>query len=232
MDKSKKNDNYYMAYEKRYKQVYEHNYLWSTIKPSPEVYDTILKYNISKKHKILEIGCGEGRDAIFLLNNGYNVLAVDYSKTVVEKCKELSNYKYNDCFRQLDIIKDKLNGKYNFIYSIAVIHMFVNQEHRSKFYKFVYNHLTNNGFALIVSMGDGIKNFESDTNKSFENVQRTVVNNEKKIDVAMTSCKMVDWETLEKEINDNRLMIIEKWISNEVPEFNPAMCVIVHKKEE
>lgn len=88
-----KND-YYKAYDKRYKQTYENNILQETSKITNEVIDTIKKYKISKKSNILELGCGEGRDAIYLLNNGYNVLGVDYSFTVIDKCNELTNYKY------------------------------------------------------------------------------------------------------------------------------------------
>ena len=62
---------------------------------------------VSSNAKILELGCGEGRDAIFLLDKNYDVLAIDYSNTVIEKCKELSNYNYNDKFKQFDIINDK-----------------------------------------------------------------------------------------------------------------------------
>ncbi len=225
------NDNYYKAYEKRYQQVYKHNYLWSSKEPTPDVIETILKEKIPSDAKILELGCGEGRDAIFLLNKNYNILAVDYSNTVIEKCKELSNYKYNDKFKQFDIINDTLEDKFDFIYSIAVIHMFVSQKHRNKFYNFICNHLNTNGIALIVSMGDGIKEYKSDIYKSFDDVERIVVNNDEKINIATTSCNIVNWNTFEQELLSNNLVIKRKWISEVIPEFNPAMCVIVCRKE-
>lgn len=55
------------------------------------------------------------------------------------------------------------------------------------------------------------------------------MNNNTKINVATTSCKIVDWNTLEKEILDNGLIIENKWISNDVSEFNESMCVVVKK---
>lgn len=224
-------DDYYKAYEKRYQQVYKHNYLWSSKEPTPDVIETILKEKISSNAKILELGCGEGRDAIFLLNKNYDVLAVDYSNTVIEKCKELSNYNYNDKFKQFDIINDTLNDKFDFIYSIAVIHMFVNKEHRNKFYNFIYSHLNKNGIALIVSMGDGIKEYKSDVTKSFDDVERVVVNNDEKINIATTSCNIVNWNTFEQELLNNDLIVKRKWISEKIPEFNPAMCVVACRKE-
>lgn len=223
-------DNYYKAYEKRYQQVYNNNYLWSSRKPTDEVITTIENENIKKDAKILEIGCGEGRDAIFLLEKNYNVLAIDYSNTVIEKCKELSNYKYPNNFRKFDIINDLLEEEFDFIYSIAVIHMFVSKKHREKFYDFIYNHLNQNGLSLIVAMGNGIKEYTSDITKSFNNTKRTVINNGKSINVASTSCKIVSWSNFEKELSDSNLIIKKKWISNKIPEFDSSMCVLVSKK--
>ena len=135
-----KND-YYKAYDKRYRQTYENNSLWETSERTKEVLDTLKTYKITKKSNILELGCGEGRDTIYLLDNGYNVLGVDYSFAVIDKCNELTDYKYVNNFKQLDLIENSLNEKFDFIYSVAVIHMFVLDEHRNKFYNFIYNHL-------------------------------------------------------------------------------------------
>lgn len=93
------NFNYYKTYEKRNKQVYENGYLWSTNNRSLDVIETIVNSGITTDRKILEIGCGKSRDAISLLNKKYNVMAIDYSNTVIEKFKQLSNYKYNNRFK-------------------------------------------------------------------------------------------------------------------------------------
>lgn len=103
-----KND-YYKAYDKRYRQTYENNSLWEISERTKEVIDTLKKYKIAKNSNILELGCGEGRDAIYLLDNGYNVLGVDYSFAVIDKCNELTNYKYVNNFKQLDLIENSLN---------------------------------------------------------------------------------------------------------------------------
>ena len=92
--------NYYKAYETRYKQIYQNNELWTEQKPTPDVIKTIDKIKLTKTSKILEIGCGEGRDAIFLLKKNYDVLAIDYSDTVIKKCNELSKQKYKKLERK------------------------------------------------------------------------------------------------------------------------------------
>lgn len=219
---------YYKAYENRYKQIYKLNELWTTNKPTPTILKIIKKYNISKNSSILEIGCGEGRDTIYLLENGYNVLGIDYSKTVIKKCIS-NNKKYINNFKQIDIIKNKLNKKYDFIYSIAVIHMFITKEHRNKFYNFIYNHLNENGIALILSMGDGIKEYTSNINETFDLDKRYILNSNKEVNVAKTSCKIVNWNNFEKEIKENNLKIIDKCIITDTPEFDKMMCVVLKK---
>ena len=92
-------EDYYKAYEKRYSQVHQTGQLWEMHKYSREVIDTINEYNITKDDKILDLGCGEGRDAIYLLDNGYNVLAVDYSTSAIQKCNELTENKYKNNFK-------------------------------------------------------------------------------------------------------------------------------------
>ncbi len=220
---------YYKAYEKRYSQVYENNMLWSAKENTPDVVEVLNQYKINKKSKILDLGCGEGRDSIGLLNDGYNVMAVDYSSTVIEKCKELSNYKYNKNFKQFDLINDKMNCKFDFIYSVAVLHMFVLDEHRNKFLSFVREHLKNDGICLICVLGDGNREYVSNIDEAFKNIKRTVMNNNTELEIAATSCKIVNWEHLECEILNNGLKIEQKWISNDIPEFENSMCVVVKK---
>lgn len=230
MDNINNENEYYKAYEKRYKQVYDNNMLWSTKLPTPEVINFIDNYKVKKDEKILDLGCGEGRDSIYLLDNGYNVLALDYSKSVIDMCNKLSNYKYKESFKQFDIMEDTLNEKFNYIYSVAVFHMFVLKEHRDNYLTFIKNHLTDNGYCLITILGDGKQSFSSDIKDAFNNTKRIVMNNNKELELATTSCKIVNWEELENEIASNDLLIEKKWISKDVPEFNNSMCVIVKKR--
>lgn len=226
-----KND-YYKAYDKRYRQTYENNSLWEISERTKEVIDTLKKYKITKNSNILELGCGEGRDAIYLLDNGYNVLGVDYSFTVIDKCNELTNYKYVNNFKQLDLIENSLNEKFDFIYSVAVIHMFVLDEHRNKFYNFIYDHLKDNGIALIISMGDGVLEINSDLEKAFDDTKRVNINTNKEIMVASTSCRVKKIDEMEKEIKLNNFEILEEKIIDDVPSFNKCMLFIVKKKME
>lgn len=220
---------YYKAYDQRYKQVHEKNMLWATTKNTKEVIDVIEKYKISKRDKILDLGCGEGRDASFLLNEGYNVTAIDYSNEAINKCNELTNNKYQENFKQLDIFKDLLDDKFKFIYSIAVMHMFVLGIHRNKYLKFIYNHLEDSGLALICVMGDGKKEYASDINDALKNSKRKLLHNNEDVEVATTSCRIVNMDTFKNELTNNGFLIKRMWISEDIPEFDKSMCAIVTK---
>ena len=222
-------NNYYKAYEERYSEVHRNGILWEDINPTREVLDTILKYNISKDNKILELGCGEGRDAIYLLNKGYNLLAVDYSKSAILKCNQLTNNEYKDNFKQFDLIEDTLEEQYDFIYSIAVIHMLVNKEHRKTFYDFIYNHLKPNGKALIIAMGDGKTEYSSDTSMAFEKVERININSNKKMQVACTSCCIKSLKNMLKEIKNSGLTILEYKIVDDLTSFDKCEVFVVEK---
>ena len=221
--------NYYTAYEKRYSQVYNEKMMWSSNQPTPDVINFFNEYNISKNNKVLDLGCGEGRDAIYFLDKGYNVFAVDYSKTVIEMCNKITQNKYKDKFRNFDLIKDKMEEKFDFIYSVAVLHLFITKEHRDTFLTFIKEHLKENGRCLLCVLGDGVESYSSNIEDSFKNVNRIVMNNGTKLNIAATSCRVVNWEELESEIINNNLMIEKKWISTEIPEFTNSMCVIVRR---
>ena len=79
---------YYEAYEERYKTAHEKGVSWAGKACTPIVMETIRKYGIRKEDDLLEIGCGEGRDAREVLKNGYRLLATDISEEAVSYCRK------------------------------------------------------------------------------------------------------------------------------------------------
>ncbi len=219
---------YYEAYDKRYKQVHDKGLSWSPNNNTKIVEETINKYHLENK-SILEIGCGEGRDARYLLNKNYNVIATDISKEAINYCiKKDPIHKKN--YMVLDVLsKDLSNKKYDFIYSIACLHMLVLDDDRNKYYKYIYNHLKDNGYALILTMGDGIKESSSDINKAFNNIKRLHQESNLEIEVAETSCRIVNFDSLLKEINNNNFETIEYGITNIENHFDKIMYTLIKK---
>ncbi len=67
-----------------YEEVYAENPAYFG-KPFPEVIDYFKRQ--SKKGKVLDVGCGQGRNAIPLAEMGYQVHAIDVSPTAITQLK-------------------------------------------------------------------------------------------------------------------------------------------------
>lgn len=217
---------YYKAYEDRYKTIHQKGASWFSNTPTPIVMELLEKYGISLSSPILEIGCGEGRDAKALLEKGYCLKATDVSPEAISYCKAAFP-KHISNFQTLDCLKDHHPFSYTFIYSVAVIHMLVPSKDRTDFYQFIYQHLTENGLSLICTMGDGKIERETDIRKAFRVEERE--HSSGSIPVASTSCKMVSFSTFEKELKENHFTIIEKGLTESFPDFPILMYALVKK---
>ncbi|MDF2504074.1 class I SAM-dependent methyltransferase [Clostridium sp.] len=219
---------YYEAYDDRYKQVHKESLAWFSDNNSKIVIDTINHYFNNRKIKILEIGCGEGRDANFLLKEGFNVVATDISSTAINYCKK--NYQEKaECFQVLNCLTDRLQMKFDFIYAVAVIHMLVKDDDRQSFYEFIYNHLCESGIALICSIGNGTEERKTDISQSFELQKRTHESTGKELLIAETSCRVVSFDTLLNEIKDNNFTLLNSGITSIEPDFPTIMYTIIKK---
>ena len=70
-------------YENRYKSE---DYYWG-LEPNQLCYEIMKLKPPTKPLKVLDIGCGEGKDAVFLARNGYAVSALDATDKGIEKGK-------------------------------------------------------------------------------------------------------------------------------------------------
>lgn len=220
----KDNRKYYTAYEERYKTAHAQGVSWSSSVSTPIVMEAIEKFGINHSQRLLEIGCGEGRDSRTVLEHGFQLTATDISKEAITYCKK-EMPEYAGQFKVLDCLSGELDEKFDFIFAIAVLHMLVPDEDRDGFYGFIRSHLTNDGIALICTMGDGEMERQSDISAAFTLQER---NHESgKMMVAGTSCRMVSWNTFEKELARNGFTLIEKGMTSSLPDFNSLMYAVV-----
>lgn len=217
---------YYEAYEERYKTAHARGVSWENDVGTPIVMETLQKYRIKPSQRLLEIGCGEGRDSRRVLEQGYALLATDISQEAIAYCRKMMP-QYADHFRMLDCLSDHLDKQYDFIFGIAVVHMLVLDEDRNSFYQFIRMHLSADGIALICTMGDGNIEHRSDVETAFTLQERNHASG--KMMVAGTSCRMVSWDTLEKEIAGNGLQLVEKGMTSALPNFDRLMYAVVKK---
>ena len=221
---------YYEAYDDRYRQVHDKSLRWFAQSPSPIVYDTIREFGVRKSDKILEIGCGEGRDARFLLEKGYALLATDVSAAAVSFCqKEFPEYENR--FQIMDCLNTDCSEQYDFIYAVAVVHMLVRDCDREGFYRFIREHLTKSGIALICSMGDGITQRQSDISTAFDLQERIHEMSGQSLKIASTSYRAVSFEAFEKEIAASGLKLLKKGFTVVEPDYGNMMYGIVKRAD-
>lgn len=199
---------YYEAYDLRYQQVHERGLAWFDCQPTQAVAQTIERWRISKAAAILEIGCGEGRDAAVLLENGYHLLATDVSPTAVQFCREKFP-QWAESFCTLDCLAETLPQRFDFIYAIAVLHMLVLDEDRQGMLRFIRDHLTEGGVGLVVVMGDGETQRATDADHAFDLQERRHEQTGQVLEIASTSCCMVTRETFRQEILRSGLTIAD-----------------------
>ena len=102
--------------------------------------------NLLPGNEVLDLGIGQGRNSIPLVELGYNVTGVDYSTKCLEICK-------NNC-PKLNLIQSDIRAfpieknKYDLISSRCVLHFF----HKDDSYKIIKNikeNLKSNGLVYI-----------------------------------------------------------------------------------
>ena len=217
-------EEYYKAYEERYKTAHEKGISWSWDVGTPIVMEVLERYQIRKDQALLELGCGEGRDARRLLEAGYTLTATDVSQEAIRYCREQMPA-CGQQFQILDFLQKDMGRQFDFIYAVAVIHMLVPDKDRDNFYQFIRRHLSPGGIALICSMGDGLWEMQSDIREAFLSKERE--HESGPMLVAATSCRMVSFDSFEAEIKRNDLTILETGITAAPPEFDQLMYAVV-----
>lgn len=219
---------YYEAYDDRYKQVHSEKLRWFAEAPSAIVAETIETLGVGKTARILEIGCGEGRDAAFLMGKGYDVLATDISPEAVSWCA--ARYpEYAAKFQTLNCITERLDQKYDFIYAVAVIHMLVEDGDRNGFYRCIREQLHEDGIALVCTMGNGEFERSSDIRTAFDRQERIHEETGRTMYLAGTSYRAVSFETFEKELTRNGLEILKQGLTAVEPDYGTMMYAVVKR---
>lgn len=219
---------YYEAYDDRYRQVHGKKLQWASDSPSPIVGQVMDRCCIGGKAKLLELGCGEGRDAAALLVRGCQLTATDISPEAIRYCREKWP-EHAQNFQILDCINGQLDEKFDFIYAVAVIHMLVDDMDRKEFYCFLREHLTDDGAALVCTMGDGSMERKSDISTAFDLQERTHQQSGQRLLLAGTSCRMVTWDTFLGEIQQSGMKVAEHGLTSAEPDFPVMMYAVMRK---
>ncbi|WP_248925663.1 class I SAM-dependent methyltransferase [Paenibacillus hamazuiensis] len=98
------------------------------------LFDQLLKGRIAPDMTLLDAGCGEGRNLVYFLRNGYDVYAVDRSESAIEAVKELASrlapHLPEDRFAVEPLEKlSYTNDSFDFVIANAVLHFAEDEDH-------------------------------------------------------------------------------------------------------
>ena len=109
-----------LIYDSRYK---ENEYFWG-IEPNHSCYEVMKYLPPLKPYRVLDLGCGEGKDAVFFAKNGYDVTAFDISKSGIDKTNKLAeanNVSVNTFTKNINEFTPV--GEYDIVFSSSVLHL-------------------------------------------------------------------------------------------------------------
>ena len=132
-------------YEEKYK---DEDYYWG-ITPNTMCYEIMKLRPPVKPYRVLDIGCGEGKDAVFLAKNGYMVMAFDIAENGLEKAKELAKKNHVE----VDFFKANVNEclpdmEFDIVYSSGVLH-YISLDKRKGFFENLKEHTSLNGIHAL-----------------------------------------------------------------------------------
>lgn len=106
-------------YNSRYS---ENDYYWG-IEPNHTCYEVMKVMPPVKRYKVLDMGSGEGKDAVFFARNGYDVTAFDLSQSGIDKTLKLAKA----CNVEMNAFTANINefspdNYYDIVFSSGVLH--------------------------------------------------------------------------------------------------------------
>ena len=132
-------------YDKHYNST---DYYWGLV-PNHLCYEILRLKPPTRPYKVLDIGCGEGKDAVFLARNGYHVSAFDLSEQGLSKARALADHCGVEIeFFRADVRDFRLQKNYDIIFSSGVFH-YIPHELRGAIIDNLKSHTTENGINVI-----------------------------------------------------------------------------------
>lgn len=124
------------------------DYYWA-VEPSKVCFDILKLLPPTRPLKVLDIGCGEGRNSVFFARNGYEVHAFDVSEKGVEKTKTLAR-QANVSVRAFtaDLNTYRLDEHYDIMFSTGVLHCLM-PEVRGEVFDNYKQHTNANGLNVF-----------------------------------------------------------------------------------
>lgn len=127
-----------------------------TENPDENLIELVETRKILPPSKVLDLGCGNGRNSIYLANLGFEVEAVDFSETAIKIAKENSSKTNNSIKFHCQSIFDFRcsDKKYDFIYDSGCFHH-IAPHRRACFLSIIVQALDSGGIFAMVCFAPG-----------------------------------------------------------------------------
>jgi tellurite methyltransferase len=135
------------------KEYWENFYKMQNEELKPSLFAKYVRKNFAGKgNSLIELGCGNGRDAIFFANEGLNVCAIDQCENEIKfltfRYEQLKNLVFStDDFSNLKEIEPV-----DIIYSRFTLHA-ISKEQEYRTLEWAYNNLNKGGYLCIEVRG-------------------------------------------------------------------------------
>jgi len=142
-----------MSVKEQYQEKYKAgNSPWDLGQPDFNLIEVVTQRPIAGC-KALDIGCGTGDNAIWLAQNGFQVIGTDVSDVALGKAKEKAAQANVKCeFVLVDFMERKIEGApFGFIFDRGCFHSFRAENDRGKFAANVAAHLSDAGLWLTIA---------------------------------------------------------------------------------
>ncbi|POB11815.1 SAM-dependent methyltransferase [Sulfobacillus sp. hq2] len=147
-------DDYYFGYDQRYRRVYDAGaQLWESDQPNASLVNMLQKHFELAKGRIVDLGCGEGRDSLYLAQQGLEVTGVDISSVALGRARELAHQLRLQTVRfiESDVIylRPIADSSYDVALNMGCLHMLTDTKQRSRHIQRVFEILKPGGYFLV-----------------------------------------------------------------------------------
>lgn len=144
---------YYYEYDDCYRTVYaEGAELWETPEPNGTLVAFVEQFGTVLGPRVIDLGCGEGRDSLYLARRGFEVVGVDVSRTALEKARSVARRERLACQffeRDVTLLREIADGSFDWAINMGCLHMLDDRRHRLRHLRRVHDVLRPGGLFLV-----------------------------------------------------------------------------------
>ena len=137
-------------YTTDWEQLYRDEFTpWDTGRPESHLIETVTELPVSPC-RALDVGCGTGANAIWLAEQGFEVIGIDLSATAIDLAREKPGA-YRCEFVQMDFLTVSMDrADFRFVFDMGCFHTFHDHDSRERFARTVAASLEAEGLWLSI----------------------------------------------------------------------------------